>query len=102
MASKDKIPDPIQSPQDAVSRIELLQGENENDYMTFYEAMRRYGVSRSTFRQAALTKAIPSLLAGGVSRKVSYLRRQDVIDYISRPASRMATNNPAKWRQRSD
>lgn len=99
MPSKDKITDPIRTQQQAMQRCELREDEALEDYLSLYDAMSRYGISRSTLRKAVIAGDIPALLAGGIARKVSYVRRSDLIEYISRPAHRMATHNPARWRR---
>jgi hypothetical protein len=90
--------EPVRSPEDVRKRIALLDGETLDDFLSLYDAMNRYGVNRTTFRQAVIEGRLQALRVGGQSRQIMYLRRRDIIDYISLPMSKMQQRRPVPWR----
>lgn len=98
MPTPETINNPLKSPEEAQDRIRLRVGEALDDLLSLYDAMNRYGISRTALRNAVVANRMPGTWIGGRSRRILYLRRGDVIQYITLPMSAMATKRRIPWR----
>jgi len=98
MRTSDTISKPTRTPEEMKDRVQLVEGENMEDMLSLYDAMDRYGVSRTALRDAVLTKKLSGLWIGGINKKSLYMRREDIIEYIMLPQSSTRGRRPVPWR----
>lgn len=98
MPSSETVRNPIKSPQEAQERIKLLDGETLEDLLSLYDAMNRYGISRTALRDAVIAERLSGTWLGGLTKKSLYIRRADIIQYITLPMSALAGKRPVPWR----
>lgn len=98
MPSSETVRNPIRSPEEAHERTKLRDGEALDDLLSLYDAMNRYGVSRTALRDAVIAQRLPGSWVGGVAKKSLYMRRGDVIQYIRLPMSALRGRRPVPWR----
>lgn len=101
MPSPETIRDPIKSPEEAQERVKLLDGENLDDALSLYDAVKRYGISRTALRNAFLAGRLAGSWVGGISKRSLYMRRADIIEYITLPMSALKGRRPVPWRTQS-
>jgi hypothetical protein len=98
MRTSDTISKPTRTPEEMLERVKLAEGETMEDMLSLYDAMDRYGVSRTALRDAVLTKKLSGLWIGGINKKSLYMRREDIIQYITLPQSSTRGRRPVPWR----
>ena len=89
----------IASYEEMARQVELHDGESYQDILSLHDAQKRYGVSRTALRDAALHGKIYARHIGGQSRKIMYMRRADIIKYILLPQSKSKAKRPVAWRK---
>jgi hypothetical protein len=85
--------------EDMAKNVALQDGETYQDILTLYDAQKRYGVSRTALRDAAMYGKIYAKHIGGQSKKILYMRRADIIKYILLPQSKSKAKRPVPWRK---
>lgn len=98
MPSSEVVRNPIRSPQEAQERIKLIDGETLEDLLSLYDAMNRYGISRTALRDAVIAERLPGTWIGGLTKKSLYMRRADIMEYITLPMSALGARRPVPWR----
>lgn len=98
MPTSESVKNPVRSVEELQERIKFQNGEHGDDMLSLYDAMDRYGVSRSALRRAVIEKKMNGVWVGGLSRKVLYMTRSDIIEYLSLPMSAMQGRHPVPWR----
>ncbi|NBV35847.1 MAG: hypothetical protein EBR94_01035 [Bacteroidetes bacterium] len=85
--------------EDMANNVILQDGETYQDILTLQDAQKRYGISRTALRDAAMYGKIYARFIGGQSKKILYMRRADIIKYILLPQSKSKAKRPVPWRQ---
>lgn len=85
--------------EDMANNVALQDGETYQDILTLHDAQKRYGVSRTALRDAAMYGKIYAKQIGGQSKKILYMRRADIIKYILLPQSKSKAKRPVLWRK---
>lgn len=98
MSLPENVTNPVTSPQAMQERMKLTEGENPFDLLSLYDAMSRYGVSRTALRDAVLSHKLSGEWVGGMAKKSLYMKRQDIIDYVSLPMSQTKGRRSIPWR----
>lgn len=78
--------------------LKLQEDENLHDLLSLYDAQYRYGLSRNTLREAAILDKIPHQWLGGLTKRSLYIKRSDIIKYISLSQKRSKSKRPVSWR----
>lgn len=85
----------VNSPEEMYEILKPRDGESTDDLLSLYDAMGRYGISRTALRNACRSGKVPHQWVGGVSRKMLVARREDIVNYILLPQS---VAGRAPWR----
>lgn len=99
MSNVNAVPYPTKTYQDMQVRLRMIEGETEADLLSFYDIMKRYGVSRTAMRDAVIAGKVPCVWLGGQSRKSRYVYRSDVIAYLNLPQSEVPSQRQIPWRK---
>jgi len=89
---------PAESYEEMCERIQLRENESLSDILSLGDAKARYGIGRTTLREAALRNKIYSRWFGGETKKSLYLTRGDIIKYIQLPQSKVKSKLRVPWR----
>ncbi|NBS88458.1 hypothetical protein EBS67_00370 [bacterium] len=98
MSLPENVTNPVTSPQAMQERLKIGDGESLEDLLSLYDAMSRYGVSRTALRDAVLSHKLSGEWVGGMAKKSLYMRRKDIIEYVSRPMSQTNGRRSIPWR----
>jgi len=79
--------------------LHLNDGESLDDVLSLYDAQSRYKVSRNTFREAAILGKIRHEWLGGMIRKSLYMKRKDIIAYLSLSQKKSKSKKLIPWRK---
>lgn len=78
--------------------LKLREGENLQDLLSLYDAQYRYGISRNTLRDAAILDKVSHQWLGGLTKRSLYIKRSDIIKYISLSQKRSKSKRKVSWR----
>lgn len=88
----------VKSYEEMQELLKLQEGENFTDVLSLYDAQNRYKVSRNLFREAAILGKIKHEWLGGITKKNLYMKRKDIIAYLSLSQKRSKSKIVVPWR----